>query len=150
MKKTTQQKKLAYSLLELLMVMAILGIVGAIGFINLMPSLHRAQLRQVSGQLAIDLEQVRGYTQRLNQNSSITVTANNYTVQLGNAAAQTKTFPTGISLEKISGDYSITYTAPFGEIDANPSLWELHSVRLPDTETRKVKIIGVTGKVIEE
>ena len=140
--------KRGFSLLELLIVCTIIAILIAVGFVSFRSATQRARLTEASTQIVSDLQRVRSAAQRYNQNTSFSTTATtvtSYSILLNN---QTYTYklPAGTQLAS-STKLNIGYNAPFGEVNGAPNVELTVSLQNQPTETRKVKVLGVTGKV---
>ena len=140
--------KQGFSLLELLIVCTIIAILIAVGFVSFRSATQRARLTEASTQVVADLQRVRSAAQRYNQNASFSTTAatvTSYSILLNN---QTYTYklPAGTQLAS-TNKLNIGYNAPFGEVNGAPNVELTVSLQNQPTETRKVKVLGVTGKV---
>ncbi|MVN85391.1 type II secretion system protein GspH [Deinococcus sp. HMF7620] len=135
-----------FTLLELLVVMAILGILAGVLGLNLLSSYRASQLREAASQLSGDLRQARSDTLKTGQSVGINITLNStaYTVTRG-AGAQTRTLPSGVVVAEKVGETEVTYQAPTGTIGGNGVVWTL---RHPGGRQIKVKVVGITGKVM--
>ncbi|MBZ9750383.1 GspH/FimT family pseudopilin [Deinococcus sp. HMF7604] len=139
-----------FTLLELLVVMAILGILAGVLGLNLLSSYRGAQLREAASQMSGDLRQARSDTLKTGQSVGINVTLNStaYTVTRGAGTAtqsQTRTLPSGVVVAEEVGETEVTYQAPTGTIGGNGVVWTL---RHPGGRQIKVKVVGITGKVM--
>ena len=139
--------KRGFSLLELLIVCAIIGILGAVATTTFTNATRRAHVNEASAQLAADLQRARSSAQRYNQNSSLkiaTTSATSYTLTIGAQDPITRTLPPNTQVTVKTAPLTLTYTAPFGEMDiSNPIL----TVRTDGAKSRDVRVLGVTGKV---
>ena len=136
-----------FSLLELLIVCTIIAILVAVGFVSLRRATQQARLTEASTQIVADLQRIRSAAQRYNQNASFSTTAKtttSYTISL-NGKNRTYTLPAGTQIVS-SDNLSVSYSAPFGEVGATEIEMTV-SLQSQPTETRKVKVLGVTGKV---
>ena len=141
-----------FTLLELLLVCAIIGILSGVGVMSLRNAISNARLSEGSAQLAADLQRARSSAQRYNRNAVLSISgspATNYTLTLNGGTAkggttQTKALPPGVELK--TAERTITYTAPFGELDVGDLKLTLEMPGRTD-KTRVVKVLGVTGKV---
>ncbi|MCD0167761.1 hypothetical protein IHN58_19125, partial [Deinococcus sp. 12RED42] len=61
---------------------------------------------------------------------------------------QTRTLPAGVTLTGVTGVTSVVYTAPTGTTGGNGATWTLTSPG--GTRSLKVKVIGITGKVMTD
>ncbi len=136
-----------FTVLELLIVCAIIGILIAVGFVSFRGAIDRSRLSEASAQVVADLQRVRSAAQRYNQNASFTTagkTVTSYTVSLGGQNL-TYTLPAGTQLAS-SDKLNLTYSAPFGEVGMTNTDLTLSLQKQP-TQTRVIKVLGVTGKV---
>ena len=136
-----------FSLLELLLVCAIIGILGAVATKTFTDATRRARVNEASAQLAADLQRARSSAQRYNQNSSLKIestSATSYTLTIGAQDPITRTLPPNTQVTVKTAPLTLTYKAPFGEMDiSNPIL----TVRTDGAKSRDVRVLGVTGKV---
>ncbi|OOV13775.1 GspH/FimT family pseudopilin [Deinococcus sp. LM3] len=142
-------RQAAFTLLELLIAMAILAIVAGIFSFSLIGTLRASQVREAAAQLSADLRQARSDALRTGQSTSVTVAANSSVYTFTRAGVpQTRTLPAGVTLTGVTGVTSVVYTAPTGTTGGNGATWTLTSPG--GTRSLKVKVIGITGKVMTD
>ena len=136
-----------FTLLELLLVLAIIGILAALGFSNFMSAQREAQLQEATAQFATDLQRARSTAQRYNQNASVRLgnIPSTYTLSV-NGVDTVRQLPHGARVVAEGSVAVVSYTAPYGEINATSRRFVISSTRTPDV--RYIKVIGVTGKVL--
>lgn len=150
-----------FTLLEVLIVVVIVGIVTAVLVAFSSDSYRKTQLRDGATQLVADLNRARGQAQRSSTDSTVALTGTvgnpnaAYTTTWGGAVAGVAAMPVSRSLaipvrvSPYNNTYfpnTITYSAPYGEINAIGILWEVSS--LSTSAKLYIKSVGVTGKVI--
>ncbi len=136
-----------FTLLELLFVLVILGVLASLGFSTLMEARGRAQLEEATVQFAADVQRARSTAQRHNRSASIALgeELGRYTLTL-NDVTHERRLPHDAQVSVEHGSGSVTYSAPFGEVNALSRRFTIASARTE--RVRYVKVIGVTGKVI--
>ncbi len=169
---------LAFTLVELLIVIGIIGVLGAVALTFYLREARRAQLQATRSQILLDLQDARSKSQRYNCDWTITLlNATSYqivgpdlsgTIVCANTATTTRTTPNGIeifqrtsvSAAAAPSNYSITYQAPYGTLSAANDIPSIEVRRVgtavalptppapPNPDMTFVKILGVTGKVI--
>ncbi len=150
------QHSTGFTLVELLAVLVVVGIVTAAIVAFSADGYRKTQLRDGATQLVADLNRARAQAQRTSASSVVTLTAAvgtpdaNYKTQwAGAATATSKALAAPIRVAPYNSTYSlntITYSAPYGEVQATGILWEVSSL---STATKLyIKAVGVTGKVI--
>ena len=149
-----------FTLLEILMALFIVGILLA-SMITGLDRLARAnQLREVAAAFAADLNRMRDAAIKRNITSTLVVnpTSRSYTVQVGTDPSQTVNLPNGFLVSGVTDNngtwtatntnqWTVAYQAPYGEIDATPSGFRFQR-SANDGSPRVVRVVGVTGKVI--
>lgn len=141
-------RQAAFTLLELLIAMAILAVVAGIFSLSLIGTLRASQVREAAAQLSADLRQARSDALRTGQSASITVAVNSSAYTFTRAGVpQTRSLPAGVTLTDAVGT-SVVYTAPTGTTGGNGVTWTLTSPG--GTRSLKVKVIGITGKVMTD
>ncbi|MGM9321542.1 pilus assembly FimT family protein [Deinococcus aquaticus] len=136
-----------FTLLELLLAMSILAIVAGIFGFTLIGTYRANQVREAASQLTGDLRQARSEALRSGQSASVMVAANSSTYTFNRAGTpQTRTLPGGVTLTGVVGLNNIVYVAPTGTTSGNGTTWTLTSPG--GTRSLKVKVIGITGKVM--
>ena len=144
--KAARTRQAAFTLLELLLAMSILAIVAGIFGFTLIGTYRANQVREAASQLTADLRQARSEALKTGQSASITVAANSSTYTFTRAGTpQTRTLPAGVTLTGAVGT-SVVYVAPTGTTGGNGVTWTLTSPG--GTRSLKVKVIGITGKVM--
>ena len=135
-----------FTLLELLLVLTIVGILASLGLSTFVNAQRAAQLQEATVQFATDLQRARSAAQRYNQNASIKLgdTPSTYTLSV-DGVETVKQLPHGARVEAEGSSRTVSYSAPYGEVNAISKRFVITS-RTPDV--RYVKVIGVTGKVI--
>lgn len=137
-------KQTGYSLLEVLIVLAIMAAVTAAGYVSLRPLALRNQVGRASADLAAALQRARSYAQRHNVSTTWTrLDDDTYRLTLGGEVKEYD-LPTGIAFAAPPAGSTITYTAPYGEIDAVAHLIAIEGYG----QRGEVRVVGVTGKVI--
>ena len=140
--------KQGFTLIELLIALAVIGILATLGFSSLINAQRNAQLNEATAQFATDLQRARSEAQRYNRNASLTLSGDSSYILTLNGNATTRTLPHGAQVEVVSGADTVTYNAPYGEVDAPDRRFAISSPRVD--EVRHVRVIGVTGKVINQ
>ena len=150
-----------FTLIEILIVLVIIGIVAAALVVFSADSFRKTQLRDGATQLVADLNRARGQAQRSSTDSAVTIAGSvgtpksTYTTLWGGTVAGVASAPVGRSLPApvrvapYSATYpsaTITYSAPYGEVNAIGIIWEVSS--LSTSAKLYVKSVGVTGKVV--
>ncbi len=133
-----------FSLTELLLVLAILGVVLATGYVSLNPLVKRSRIGEAAAAVAGSLQRARSYAQRSNLAASWVRTGTaTYRLTLGTETIDAK-LPAGLSFVQPPVGSGVSYSAPYGEIDAVP-----HRITIRGNGFEAdVRIVGVTGKVI--
>ena len=137
-----------FSLVELLIVISILGILLSLGWGLGQRMVNRMRVQEAVAQLNADLESIRSSAQQRSQSASLSVSsspATSYQLTL-NGQTRTRSLPARTQLELSTTPLTVTYTAPFGEVNAPAFLMVGSSGGAPP---KYIKIIGVTGKVIQ-
>lgn len=140
--------KKGFTLLELLIALAVVGILATLGFSSFLGAQRRAQLSEATAQFASDLQRARSEAQRHNRNASLALNDDSSYILTLDGNATIRTLPHGAQVEVVSGADTVTYNAPYGEVDAPDRRFAISSARID--EVRYVRIIGVTGKVINQ
>ena len=136
-----------FTLLELLLAMSILAIVAGIFGFTLIGTYRANQVREAASQLTGDLRQARSEALKTGQSASVTVAANSAAYTFTRAGTpQTRTLPAGVTLTNASGGPTVVYVAPTGTTGGNGVTWTLTSPG--GTRSLKVKVVGITGKVM--
>ena len=140
-------KEEGFTLLELLIVMVVVGILAALGLSGYLNAQRNAQLSEASTQFATDLQRARSEAQRYNRDASLALNADgsSYTLTL-DGQETTRQLPHDAQVEITAGRPTVTYSAPYGEVDAPDRRFVISTARTPNV--RSVRVIGVTGKVI--
>ena len=136
-----------FSLLELLLVCAIIGILSGVGILTLRSAIQTTRLNEGGAQFAADLQRARSGSQRFNRSSSLTLDGSpaiKYSLTI-NGQTMTRSLPANIQI-KAENAATVTYGAPFGEIAGATGLTFTVSLQ-GHSKTRKVKVLGTTGKV---
>ncbi len=131
-----------FTLLELLIVLAILAVLLGMAVNNYARYRSRLELQQAQQTFIQTLNRARSDAKRLSQNQSISWTDKVLTVGEKNI---TLSESSGVTLVKITGANTLTYTAPYGRV-ASVGEYEFELQGRGDL-TSKVYVYGVTGKV---
>ncbi|GEM90214.1 pilus assembly FimT family protein [Oceanithermus desulfurans] len=133
-----------FSLVELLIVLAILGAVLALGYASLRPLMQRSRVGEATATVAASLQRARSFAQRANLPARWERTGDaSYRLTLGADAVDAR-LPAGLTFAEPAIGARITYTAPYGEVDAVP-----HRVTIQGHGFEaEVRVVGITGKVI--
>ena len=140
--------RMGFTLIELLVVIAIIGILSGIFGWNLLRSIRSAELREATTNFASDLRRARSQAQRGSADMVIQWTPNgagNMTTY--SVAGQSRTLANSVKMTCSSCGTKLTYTAPYGEIDATGNVFVLTSP-MSAVSPMQVRVVGVTGKVI--
>ena len=150
----TYQK--GFTLIEILIVLAIIGILAGIFGLSLIRSIRGAELREAASQVATDFRRARSQAQRGSADVTIewTQTGADNTATTYTVNGVSRSLPSGVKLSCTSGctgpgKKTVTYMAPYGELDAVGNVIALKSpatsLGLTDLE---VRVVGVTRQVI--
>jgi prepilin-type N-terminal cleavage/methylation domain-containing protein len=131
-----------FTLLELLIVLAILAVLLGIAVNNYQRYRSRLELQQAQQVLVQTLNRARSDAKRLSQNQTISWTDKVITVGEREIALSESS---GVTLVKITGANTLTYSAPYGRV-ASVGEYEFELQGRGDL-TSKVYVYGVTGKV---
>ncbi|WP_288402716.1 type II secretion system protein [uncultured Deinococcus sp.] len=150
-----------FTLLELLVVMAIIGaLIGVIGYFSYRWT-RTAQLREAAYQVITDLRRARSQAQLTSSSSLMTLCSSTgaacstsdtssspvYSTAWGGTGSGTRSLPYGVQIRNSVGGNSVTYTAPYAEVDApTGTVWTLTSP-VNGVAPLYIKVVGVTGKV---
>lgn len=170
-----RKNQLAFTLIEMLIVIGIIGVLGAVALTFYLREAQRARVQAARSQLVLDLQDARSKAQRYNCNWTITlVDATSYTVvgpnlsgtiTCANTVMTTRTMPSGVEIYQRTStsaaaapsNLQIIYQAPFGTLSqgGNVDPIEVRKVGTPvalptvqSTDMAYIKILGITGKVI--
>lgn len=137
-----------FTLLELLIVIVVVGILVSLGFSSFINAQRNAQLQEATAQFATDLQRARSTAQRYNRSANLVLgqDGSSYTLTL-DGAPTVRQLPHAAQIQRVKGSGTVTYSAPYGEVDAADRHFVISTPRT-DT-TRSVRVIGVTGKVIQ-
>ncbi|RJF72801.1 prepilin-type N-terminal cleavage/methylation domain-containing protein [Deinococcus cavernae] len=140
------------TIVEILVVIAIIGLLAGIFGWSLISGIRKAQLREAANQVASDFRRARSQAQRGSADMVIEWTLDaNGKITAYSLAGQSRPVANGAVLSCItgcsSGNNKVTYTAPYGELDATGNVFSLTSP-MTSLPTMQVRIVGVTGKVI--
>jgi prepilin-type N-terminal cleavage/methylation domain-containing protein len=136
------KKNAGFTLLELLVVLAILAVFLGIAVNNYQRYRSRLELQQAQQTFIQTLNRARSDAKRLSQNQTITWT--DKVLKLGDKEIQLSQ-SANITLVKITGANTLTYTAPYGRVS---SVGEYEFELQGRGElTSSVYVYGVTGKV---
>lgn len=134
-----------FTLIELLLVVALLAglLVGAMNVSA--GEIRRAELDKAAIGLQADLTQVRGYAARQGQLGRLRATsATTYELRMGTQQLS-RTLPAGVSLSPTNFD--VTYQAPDATVlSGSSTLLDLSR----GTDSRTLRLVGYTGKVVRE
>lgn len=156
-----------FSLVELLTVIAVIGVVMSVGYTGLRPLLLRQQVGEASSRLSQDLERIRSSAIKYSRDASLVVNgANSYTLSYWDGRAmktEAVTLPSGVQYRFVkddagsttptaapAGGLRLTYTAPYGEVDAinrtillTPANQDFKNSKF----NNRLYVVGVTGQV---
>jgi prepilin-type N-terminal cleavage/methylation domain-containing protein len=130
-----------FTLLEFLIVLSVLALFLGIAANSYARYRATLELRQAQQVFVQELNRARSDARRLSQSQSVTwtervITVGERTVMLSDSAS--------ITLVKLRGANTLTYSAPYGRSSAGEYEFEL---RGPGNLSNKVYVYGVTGKV---
>jgi prepilin-type N-terminal cleavage/methylation domain-containing protein len=138
----TPKNNAGFTLLEILVVLAILAVFLGIAVNNYQRYRSRLDLQQAQQTFVQTLNRARSDAKRLSQNQTLTWTAKvikwgEKEIQLSESAS--------VTLVKITGANTLTYTAPYGRV-SSVGEYEFELQGRGDL-TSSVYVYGVTGKV---
>jgi len=151
-----------YTLLELLIVAAVLAVLLTIGFSTYRKARLQAEVRDNRATIASALRDARSNAQRYNVNARVRfLTDLKFALEVKDRLGNTYQKYTRELSKNLDFHYSkdgshwkrvttlkeITYTAPFGETDASPTLLRVRHHKYPEIAAC-LRIVGVTGKVV--
>ncbi len=136
-----------FTLLELLIVIAIIGILAAISASLFTRLSAKQRVAEAQNAVAYELSTARSQTRRFALKRQVRWTANSMTVlNSANTTLKTIPIPNGVTLS--SAGTSVVYSPPYGRTDAASTSQEITLTGAYGI-TAKVRIIGVTGKVVK-
>jgi len=139
-------KARGFTLLEILVVIAIAGVVLAFAANSVRQGFQQSRVRDAAISLATDLQNIRSNAWRTNTTTQLDlINASSYSFTI-NGQTTTRNLPSGISIDG-GGSTQVRYSAPNAEnTQGNPVVFTVSGVS--GTQPVRVRIIGVTGKVI--
>lgn len=147
-----------FTLIELLVMLVIIGVFAIIGVRSYLDGFRAGLVRQVTSQLAADLNQARSSVLRYNGDATVSFTdgGTSYTVQFAGPSTTpiTRPLPAGLKLSAYTlssgtkAPTTITYQAPNAEVGDLVGLSFGAVVSSSSTSfTQTVRTLGLTGKV---
>lgn len=130
-----------FSMIEIVIVLAVLAILIAIATPNYQRWRANVQVQQMAQQLAQDISQQRSEARRTNTSKALTVATNQYSLN-----GRTVTMPSTISLTPDTLA-ALTFAPPYGSSSSPLRTFTL-TWKSNSTIERKVRVVGVMGKVI--
>lgn len=130
-----------FTMIEMIIVLAVLGILLAIATPNYQRWRANVQVQQMAQQLAQDISKQSSEARRTNTSKALTVASNQYSLN-GN----TITMPSKISLTP-DASTALTFAPPYGSSSSPLRTFTL-TWKSDTTIERKVRVVGVMGKVI--
>jgi prepilin-type N-terminal cleavage/methylation domain-containing protein len=139
-------KARGFTLLEILVVIAIAGVVLAFAANSVRQGFQQSRVRDAAISLATDLQNIRSNAWRTNTTTQLDlINASSYSFTI-NGRTTTRNLPSGISIDG-GGSTQVRYSAPNAEnTQGNPVVFTVSGAG--GTQPVRVRVIGVTGKVI--
>lgn len=141
-----------FTLLELLIVILMVGILFSVVIANIRGELISNQIRAAASQIAPALENLRSSAVKTSKDAKFTLinSGKSYEIRSNGTGVgdpvQTIAIPDGVQLTINSANSgSVTYTAPYGDIDASGRT--LIMTKTGGT-SQTIYLVGVTGKVV--
>lgn len=138
--------KQGFSLVELLIAVALIGTLLALSSIGLNNYMSTLRLQQAQQMLAQELNLARSNARKKSTDQTISwlIAENKLSI-----SGKTLSFPNQVLLKQVNGSEasSVTYTAPFGRLAGDNVEFILEG---KSGKQVSVRIIGVTGKVVQD
>ncbi|WP_276956548.1 prepilin-type N-terminal cleavage/methylation domain-containing protein [Allomeiothermus silvanus] len=135
-----------FTLLEILVALAIMGIVLVFAANAVKRVFQQSRVRDAAVLLATDLQNIRSNAWRTNTTTQLDlISATSYSFTISGKTI-TRNLPVGISIDG-GGNTQVRYSAPNAEnTRSNPVVFTVSGAS--GTQPIRVKVIGVTGKVV--
>jgi len=138
-----------FTLIEMLITLAVLGILTAIGVFNFQSFTAQQRVNEAQQVLAQTLNRARGEARKTSTNQMLTWTSNSISIN-----GKIVNIPNGVTLSTSDFSTGLGYSAPYGRTirttGAMLNSGGIFTLSGMMGKGARVKIIGVTGKVIRD